>query len=103
VPRDTIVKALIAEGIPFGGGYIRPLYLSPIYQERRLPAFQLHHGTLRYEKGICPVTERLHEREVLLTAVARPPATTEDMDDVIAAMRKVLMGVAELQASGATA
>ena len=97
VPRDAIVKALNAEGIPFGGGYIRPLYLSPIYQERRLPAFQLHRGTLRYEKGICPVAERLHEREVLLTAVARPPATAKDMDDIAAGVRKVLASVAELQ------
>jgi perosamine synthetase len=103
VPRDTVVKALNAEGIPFGGGYIRPLYLSPIYQDRRLPAFKLHRGVLRYEKGICPVAERLHEREVLLTAMARPPASTTDMADVVSAIRKVMAAIPELQASAATA
>jgi len=103
VPRDIVVKALNAEGIPFGGGYIRPLYLSPIYQDRRLPAFKLHRGELRYDKGICPVAERLHEREVLLTAIARPPATTTDMADVVSAIRKVMAAIPELQASAATA
>ena len=85
------------------GGYIRPLYLSPIYQDRRLPAFKLHRGELRYDKGICPVAERLHEREVLLTAIARPPATTTDMADVVTAIRKVMAAIPELQASAATA
>jgi len=103
VPRDVIVRALNAEGIPFGGGYIRPLYLSPIYQDPRLPAFKLHRGVLRYEKGICPVAERLHEREVLLTAMARPPASTADMADVVSAIRKVMAAIPELQASAATA
>ncbi len=90
IPRELFVKALVAEGIPFSAGYVRPLYLSPIYHENRPFAFRSYTGTARYDKGICPVTERLHERDLILTQVARPPATPEDMCDVIAAIRKVL-------------
>jgi hypothetical protein len=35
------------------------------------------------------VVERLHNQEMLLLAVVRPPATERDMDDIAAAIRKV--------------
>ena len=97
LPRDLFVKALAAEGIPFGAGYVPPLYLSPLYQERRSYAYVHYKGNARYDKGICPVTERLHERDIVLTQVARPPATTADMDDVIRGIEKVLAGAAALR------
>ncbi len=97
IPRDVFCKALAAEGIPFGAGYVPPLYLSPIYQERRAYVYQHYKGSARYDKGICPVTERLHERDVVLTQVARPPATTDDMNDVIRGIEKVLAGAAALR------
>jgi hypothetical protein len=37
------------------------------------------------------VAEALHARELVLTTVVRPPATRRDMDDIAAAMRKVLV------------
>jgi len=90
LPRSTFIKALNAEGIPFGAGYVRPLYLSSIYHENRPFAYEHYKGNAKYDKGICPVTERLHERELILTPVTRPPATRQDMDDVVAAIHKVL-------------
>lgn len=95
MPRAAFVQALAAEGIPFGAGYVPPLYLSPIYQERKLVSFRIHKGTVRYDKGICPIAEKLHEREIVLTAVARPPAERRDMDDIVAAIEKVLANTAE--------
>ena len=97
ISRDVFVTALAAEGIPFGAGYVPPLYLSPIYQERRAYVYQHYTGSARYHKGICPVTEQLHERDVVLTQVARPPATTSDMDDVIRGIEKVLSGAGALR------
>ena len=101
IPRATFVKALAAEGIPFGAGYVPPLYLTPLYHENRPFAFRHYTGAARYDKGLCPVTERLYERELIQTQIARPPATRTDMDDVIAAIHKVLDGRRALADAGA--
>ncbi len=90
ISRDLFVKALNAEGIPFSAGYVRPLYLSPLYHENRPFAFEHYQGDATYDEGICPVAERLHGRELILTPVVRPPATLRDMDDIVTAITKVV-------------
>jgi perosamine synthetase len=89
IPRARFLEAVGAEGIPISGGYVKPLYLSPLYQEHRAWAFRAYRGDVSYAEGICPVVERLHRETVLLIAVVRPPATEHDMDDIAAAIRKV--------------
>ncbi len=44
------------------------------------------------------MTERLYEQDLLLFGLARPPATADDMNDVLDAMRKVLDAHEELAA-----
>jgi len=90
ITRDQFVRALNAEGIPFGQGYVPPLYLNPIYHENKPFAYKFYKGTTTYEKGICPVTERLHQKELVSTIILRPPVNDKDLDDVIAAIKKVL-------------
>jgi dTDP-4-amino-4,6-dideoxygalactose transaminase len=90
IPRELFLQALEAEGIPFDAGYVRPLYLSPLYHDKKPFAFRHYNGTARYDKGLCPVAERMHERELILTQIARPPATLADMDDVVQAVHKIL-------------
>lgn len=90
IPRNLFVEALNAEGIPFGAGYVRPLYLSPLYHEKRPFAYKHYQGAATYDKGLCPVAERLHEKELISTDIARPPATIADMDDVVAAIEKIV-------------
>ncbi len=90
MPREVFVKAMNAEGIPFSAGYVRPLYLAPLYRERRHAAFQNCRGNTVYEKGICPTAERMYEKEVMLTPVVRFPATERDIDDIADAMQKVM-------------
>ena len=97
VPRAAFVKALEAEGIPFYQGYVRPLYLQPIYQkqivygEKGCPFTCRYYGRkISYKKGLCPVTERLHEKELLYTNLCHPPLTDKDMDDIADAIRKVI-------------
>lgn len=97
IPRESFVEALAREGIPFGAGYVRPLYLNPIYHENKPFIYNYFGKDIKYDKGICPVTEGLHERELILTAVCRPPATTKDMDDVIRAVKKVVEHKDELK------
>ena len=88
--REQFVSALNAEGIPFGQGYVKPLYLNPIYHESKPFPYKFYKGNASYEKGICPVTERLHEKELVLNAVMRPPATEKDAEDVVLAINKIL-------------
>jgi len=95
ISRDNFVKALLAEGIPFGAGYVKPIYLEPFYQ--RASFKKDLSGNLRYEKGICPVAERMHEKELMLTGVCRFPHTKEDMDDVVSAFEKVFDNKEELR------
>lgn len=103
LPRETFVAAMNAEGIPFSAGYVRPLYLAPLYQDRRHAAFKNYHGNARYEKGVCPTAERMHEREVMLTGIVRFPATKRDMDDIADAIAKVMAQKASLQQTAACA
>lgn len=90
MPRETFAKALAAEGIPVGVGYIKPLYLTPLYHDKKPFPLDVNPGYALYRKGICPVAERLYEKELLLIPVVRPPATFSDMDDIAEAFHKVL-------------
>jgi len=90
ISRDDFVRALNAEGIPFGQGYVKPLYLSPIYHESKPYAFQLYSGKACYDEGSCPVTEKLHNSELILTLIMRPPATENDMNEIVSAMKKII-------------
>jgi len=90
IPRDKFCDALNAEGIPIGAGYVKPLYLNPLYQEKRAYAFKHYNGKVNYQKGICPVAESLYENELVLTMICRPPATLADIDDIVKAIKKVI-------------
>ncbi len=63
--REKLMRGLASKGIYFGAGYVKPLYLHPIYGGK---------------KGDCPVAERMYDRELMVTDICRPPATIEEMD-----------------------
>jgi perosamine synthetase len=88
--REQFVSALNAEGIPFGQGYVKPLYLNPIYHEGKPFIYKFYTGKASYEKGTCPVTEQLYEKELIVNAVIRPPATENDVKDIVSVIHKVL-------------
>ena len=101
VPRDIFLKALRAE-LPscygrekdplIGGGYVRPLYLQPIYQKRigqcafNCPRYE---GRVSYEPGLCPVAERMHFSELFTLEYHRPGMTKADLQDVVDGFEKV--------------
>lgn len=97
IPREKFCEAMRAEGIPCYGGYVKPLYLNPLYTERRAFAFKHYNGNAKYEKGICPVTELLNEKLLVMIPVCRPPATIEDMDDIYNAITKIIENKKELE------
>jgi len=96
ISRDLFCEALRAEGIPCSAGYVKPLYLNPLYLEKRAYAFKHYKGNVKYEKGICPVAESLHEKEVICTEICRPPATIDDIKDVLDAINKIIDNKKEL-------
>ena len=90
LPRNLFCDALKAEGIPCSAGYVQPLYLSPLYLEKRAFAFKHYEGNVKYAKGICPVAELLYEKELVITMICRPPATIDDMKDFVSAIHKII-------------
>ena len=73
--RRTILAALRAENIGVTVHYV-PVYWHPYYRARG------------YERGLCPNAEWAFEH--LLTLPLFPAMSDEDVDDVLAAVRKVL-------------
>jgi dTDP-4-amino-4,6-dideoxygalactose transaminase len=97
LPRDLFTRALGAEGFPMRAGYVRPLYLQPVYQQKKCMGsggFPFNANprvaNLSYAKGICPVTERLQDRNLMLTDYFFPPLTQADMGAFVEACHKVL-------------
>jgi len=101
VSRNAFVNAIKAE-IPsavmredtglIGEGYVKPLYLQPLYQQRAMScSFNCanYKGKVDYSRGICPVTERMHFEELFTHEFMRPGMKKADLDDVIQAFHKV--------------
>ena len=106
ISRARFVEALIAEGIPFyarAAGYVKPYYLEPMFARRTVYAngcpfnCSCYSGEVDYSKGICPVTERLYESEMIMNTYCYPPMTTSDMDDSTNASEKVLDNIDQLK------
>ncbi|RPI79164.1 MAG: DegT/DnrJ/EryC1/StrS family aminotransferase [Desulfobacteraceae bacterium] len=106
VSRNQFVKAVAAELPPFelresegakiSSGYVKPLYLQPLFQNKRAYGTQgcpftrpWYEGQVDYSKGICPVTERMHEKELFMHEFMVPSLRKADLDDVAAAFHKV--------------
>jgi dTDP-4-amino-4,6-dideoxygalactose transaminase len=107
IPRDTILKAVKAElkeeadrldrGVPIGGGYIKPLYLFPVFQKMKHWAFTNRYVEMladiiapqKYKEGLCPVCEGLWKDNFCLTLYNGLALNGLDIEDIVAAFRKV--------------
>lgn len=101
VDRALFAKALKAEGVPFATGYVRPLYLLPIFQKRVAigrQGFPFTQTDRTYPKGLCPTTEHLHEQGLMEFHICTHSVDERRIDQVIEAVRKVHGRVAELRA-----
>lgn len=96
VPRDRLVAALRAEGVPgLISGY-QNVHLYPLFQQRiaygtrGFPWTSPYSGReIRYERGICPVAERLHAETFLGINICLNDYSADDVRRVVAAFRKV--------------
>jgi perosamine synthetase len=109
IDRNTFLNALKAE-IPsaelredtplIGAGYVKPLYLQPLYQQRATHCSfncEKYKGSVDYSKGICPTAEKLHFEELFTHEYMRPGMEQKDLEDVVAAFHKVLDNIDELR------
>jgi len=103
ISRDKFVEAMTAEGFAMPKGYVKPIYLLPVFQQKK--AFNHTHfpfvnnyykGNPSYKKGICPVVERLQDGELTLTDICQHPYTKKHVDLFVAAVKKVIAHKAEL-------
>jgi len=97
VPREAFAAALKAEGVPVFEAAYEPLYLQPLYQQRigfgrdGFPwTYPGYRGSVSYERGICPVAERMHAKELLYTNICHASITRADLGDWLAAVDKVM-------------
>ncbi|MDD5431177.1 MAG: DegT/DnrJ/EryC1/StrS family aminotransferase [Candidatus Pacebacteria bacterium] len=102
IKREKFIEAVKAELPPIekreAEGVIitcgaRPLYMLPLFQKKiaigkKGYPFNLS-KSVSYKKGICPVAERLHEKEMVYHELMRPPMSKKDLDDVAKAFQKV--------------
>lgn len=111
ISRSQFVEAVAAElpapdhleSVALTQGYVRPVYLQAMYQQAlesgsgQLPLGQASATALEsYRKGSCPVAEKMHESELLLSPLVREPLTEADIDDLGAAITKVVQGSEQL-------
>jgi perosamine synthetase len=98
--KAEIPAAILRETAPLiSAGYVRPLYLQPIYQQKQGKcSFNCPHysGETNYNKGICPITEEMHFNILITHEYMRPGMTEGDMDDVVNAFDKVISNIHEL-------
>ena len=116
VHRNLFVKAVCAElmpielreseGIKVGCGYLKPLYLSPMFQNKiaygnkGFPwnyAQKENKRVYDYQKGICPVVENLYSDTLITHEYMRPGMSKNDLDDVIMAFFKVAQNLDDLK------
>jgi perosamine synthetase len=95
LPRSTFVAALRAEGVPVGTGYLRSMYENPTFLRRTAYGnagcpWTCHGSTVRYERGMCPVGERLLDEQFLWFYHIAHASTDADMRDIGRAVRKVV-------------
>jgi len=104
VSRENFIRALNAEGMPMECGYTQPLYLEPVYQQRiafgdrGFPfTYEGYKGNVSYEKGICPVCERMYYEELIVTNICNAAISRRDLDDMVSAFRKVFEHIEDLK------
>jgi dTDP-4-amino-4,6-dideoxygalactose transaminase len=85
-----------AEGVKISCGYIRPLYLQPLFQEKIAygsKGFPFSEISLNkknnYAKGLCPVTEQMHEKELFFHELMHSAMERNDLNDLYESFLKV--------------
>ncbi len=107
VSREVFATAMLAEGFIVNQGYQKPLYLLPIYQNKEIyPNSKFpfvskdYPQNVVYDKGICPVAERMYEHEYVGVTICQPPKTKKTVDLFVQALKKIEENVEALKNYG---
>lgn len=89
-PRNAVVEALRAEGIPCSAGYGFSLYRQPMFQKKAFgPYLAAERERLDYSQVHCPNSDLLCHEQALWLEQAMFLGARADMDDLAAAFEKV--------------
>lgn len=113
VSRNLFLRAVSAElpkpnywdTTPLAEAYVKPLYLNPVYQQKIAIGkkgfpFNMNPGVeYDYSKGLCPVTESLYEKELMLSPLVREGISKKEISDFADAIEKVVENVSDLRNS----
>jgi perosamine synthetase len=102
--RETIHKALIAEGVTALAVGYENIHLLPMYQNKiaygnnGFPwSSDICQREVSYTKGICPVAEDMNDRSFLSFGICRFDYSGEDIDLIIKAFHKVWRNIEVLK------
>lgn len=88
--REHFSNALSAEGFPHFVGYVRPLYLLPVFQQRvAFGSYPFSLSNITYPPGLCPVAEHLYSHSFLGFENCMVAPSEMQIDLLITAVRKV--------------
>lgn len=104
ISRAKFIEAIRVEGITIWGGYMKPLYLEPLYQQKiaykggyPFKNNSAYDKNVDYSYGICPVAERLYEKETIVNIYNYSPLSISDIDDIANGFKKIFENINELK------
>jgi len=104
ISRAKFIEAIRVEGITIWGGYMKPLYLEPLYQQKiaykggyPFKNNSAYDKNVDYSYGICPVAERLYEKETIVNIYNYSPLAISDIDDIANGFKKIFENINELK------
>jgi perosamine synthetase len=92
ISRSLFSRALTAEGVPHFVGYVRPLYKLPVFRKRiafGTQGYPFTLGSTTYHDGLCPVCERMHEKELVCFETCLYDVSDKDLALIAEAIVKV--------------
>ena len=88
--KESFVDAMRNEGIPTSPGYSLPLYKQPVFVNKAFgPRGRVVELPIDYTQTLCPETERACYEEAIWFPQFVMLGTREDMDDIVAAVKKI--------------
>ena len=104
VSRELFARALRAEGISISEGYVRPIYLEPMYQRRSVfgsRGFPFrggpYDGDVCYDEGICRNAEHLWRSELLTTDICKYPNREREVEEFVRAVDRIAHNIDALR------
>ena len=100
IKRDTFIQALQAEGFPCFGGYVKPQYFLPLFQNKIALGnknFPFNLTNREYSQGLCPTAEDLYKNKFLCLEICAWEIDEKITSQLINAFHKVYSSINEIR------